>query len=162
MELLLIGGYALQAYGVARQTMDVDCLVAQKDSDRLDAGLRSAGYESAGKTENFHRYRSELIYLMDVDVLYVDSETMSKLLKDALKFCLHDEEFRVPSIINFIALKLHGIRNDPSREARDISDIIEVLRVNKTEVSRQQLEDVCRRYGPEGVFTKLEACRTWK
>ncbi len=35
LELLLIGGYALQAYGVARQTMDVDCLVKADDSGRV-------------------------------------------------------------------------------------------------------------------------------
>ena len=162
LELLLVGGYALQAYGVARQTMDVDCLVKANDSGRLDESLRNAGYKSAGKTENFHRYRSDSIYLMDVDVLFVDSETMGKLLKDAVKFSLQNEEFRVPSIINFIALKLHAIKNDPAREARDISDITEVLRMNKGEVSRKELEEICGRYGPEGIFVKLEVCRPWK
>jgi hypothetical protein len=159
LDLLLIGGYGLQAYGVVRQTMDVDCLISQGDRDKLDAALRDAGYESAGESDNFRRYRSESLYLMDIDVLFVDGGTMAKLSAEVREFRLQNQVFRVPSMIHLIALKLHGIKNDTSREARDISDVIELLRLNAGEVPRKDLEDACRRYGPEGIFAKLENYR---
>ena len=42
IEVLLVGGYALQAYGVARQTFDVDCLMVDTDSKKLDEILVKA------------------------------------------------------------------------------------------------------------------------
>lgn len=159
LDLLLIGGYALQAYGVVRQTMDVDCLITQKDRNKLDSALRCAGYQSAGETENFCRYRNESIYLMDVDVLFIDTDTMARLLENAREFLFQKQVFRVPCMSHLIALKLHGIKNDISRESRDVSDIIELLRFNVGEVTGTELEDICRRYGPEGIFSKFKDCR---
>jgi len=158
LDILLIGGYALQAYGVVRQTIDVDCLVSLNDREKLDSILCNNGYKGVGKTENFHRYRNESIYLMDIDVLYVNSDTMNKLIRAAMEFHLQDKAFRVPGMIHLIALKLHGIKNNPAREARDITDITELLRLNKDKVKLEEIRDVCRRYGPDNIFAKLEGC----
>ena len=40
IPVVLIGAYALQAYGVIRQTLDVDVLISEADASELDAGLR--------------------------------------------------------------------------------------------------------------------------
>ena len=39
IPLLLIGGHALQAYGVTRQTLDVDVLVSEAHAAAMDAAL---------------------------------------------------------------------------------------------------------------------------
>jgi len=72
---LLIGGYALEAYGVMRQTLDVDCLVGEPDLSPLHDRLLEAGYEVSDETALFRRYRHESISLMDIDVLLVDAGT---------------------------------------------------------------------------------------
>ena len=53
---LVIGGHALAAHGVTRQTVDVDCLVAMENRQALDDHLRAGGFERGGETENFARY----------------------------------------------------------------------------------------------------------
>ena len=42
---LLIGGHALPAFGVARQTIDIDCLIVDSDSKVLHDILTKAGYK---------------------------------------------------------------------------------------------------------------------
>ena len=44
LQLLLIGGMALPAFDVVRQTIDVDCLIASNDKNLLDSILAEAGY----------------------------------------------------------------------------------------------------------------------
>lgn len=39
IPLLVIGGYALQAYGVTRQTLDVDVLISEAHTTAMDAAL---------------------------------------------------------------------------------------------------------------------------
>ena len=46
-RLLLVGGYALQAYGVVRQTMDVDVLVSQADMPALREVLTASRFAVA-------------------------------------------------------------------------------------------------------------------
>ncbi len=75
VEALLIGGYSLPAYGVMRQTLDVDCLIAETKTDCLKCILSGAGYVEQEKTENFARYSHPSVRLMDVDIVFVDQST---------------------------------------------------------------------------------------
>jgi predicted nucleotidyltransferase len=153
--LLLVGGYALQAYDVIRQTMDVDCLVTDTDADQLENTLRDAGYSVAAKTDNFRRYRHNSLYLMDVDVLYVDSSTMAKMFEESKTLSLDSVEFRVPSLLNLIALKLHAIRNNPQRESRDMADIAELIRLNGHAISTDKLMETCQRFAPGELVGRI-------
>jgi hypothetical protein len=128
--LLLVGGHALTAYGVVRQTIDVDCLIAVDDKNALAQTLKGDGYREIGSTENAVRYASSATALPDVDVLLVDAATFEKLFTEGNNLRRAEQDFRVPSLRHLIALKLHAIRNDPRREARDFADIAELLRLN--------------------------------
>ena len=96
-RLLLIGGYALQAYGVVRQTMDVDVLVSKTDLSVFEKAL--------------------------------------------------------------VALKLHAMHNNPRREVRDLPDIIALLQANPDAVGETELRDLCYRYGPEGIWERINTSR---
>ncbi len=156
VEMLLIGGYALPAYGVMRQTLDVDCLVSETKIRHLNDILSEAGYVEKEKTENFARYSHSSAYLMDVDIVFVDQKTFEKMMKESMVYRFGKIELRVPSLMHLIALKLHAIKNNPERENRDMGDIVELLRTNPGGVSRTELESICGIYGPEGIFTKVE------
>lgn len=69
LSALLIGGNALPAYGVVRQTVDVDCLMVNTDTAALAKVMESNGYVEKGRTENFVRYSHPSLYLMDLDVV---------------------------------------------------------------------------------------------
>ena len=126
---LIVGGHALAAHGVVRQTIDVDCLIAAGDAAALNEVLRSAGYSESSRTENFVRYRHLLPRYAEIDVLLVDLSTLEELLNASRPLKRGKNEFRVPALPHLIALKLHAIRNNPEREARDFGDIAELLHV---------------------------------
>lgn len=145
--VLVIGGHALAVHGVARQTMDVDCIAAAEDRDAIDERLRGGCFTQVHQTENFTRYTHSSPMVPDVDLLLVDGPTFSKLQAGSIQ----SGGFRVPSLAHLIALKLHAIRNSPERELRDLADIQRLLEANPDKVSKEELAELCRRFGPPGV-----------
>ena len=154
---LLIGGHALAAFGVARQTLDIDCLMVDSDSGAIHAILTEVGYRETERTENFIRYSNSSIYLMDVDVMLVDRDTFNKMLPRSFIYQAGTIKARVPCLVHLIALKLHAIKNNPKRELKDLGDIVELLRSNPGKVAREELKSTCARYGPDGIYAKLES-----
>jgi hypothetical protein len=154
---LVVGGHALTAYSVVRQTIDVDCLIAFNKTNALAQILRGGGYREIGRTENAVRYANSAPELPDVDVLLVDASTFEKLFAESKILRRGQHDFRVPSLRHLIALKLHAIRNDPRREARDFADIAELLRANPGKISRQELQQIAQQFAPAEFETKLIA-----
>lgn len=156
LRLLIIGGHALQSYGLVRQTFDLDCLVSDKSLPALRDILAQIGYREISKTDNFARFRHKSPYFIDMDVLLVDSSTFEKLYKDSREYSDDLPGLRVPLLQHLIALKLHAIKNSPSRETRDLSDIKELLRINPKAISGKELEKLCKQFGPAGIMEKLK------
>jgi hypothetical protein len=48
---LIVGGHALAAHGVVRQTIDIDCLIAAEDEEIFEANLTAGGYVPAARSE---------------------------------------------------------------------------------------------------------------
>lgn len=161
VPILLIGGYALQAYGVPRQTVDVDVLVSDAHSRAVDAALQGAGYAQVARSEIFARYRHPSIAMADVDVLFVDGDTAERMFARAMQYVSGEATYLVPALSHLIAMKLHAIRSNPQREPRDFADIVEVVRANPGRLGQDELRDLCVKYGPEDVWRKFESV-LWK
>jgi hypothetical protein len=93
---------------------------------------------------------------MDVDVMIVDRGTFDKMFARSSGREVRSFTVRVPSMLHLIALKLHAMKNNPKRMLKDMSDIVELLRANPSVVHGDELDDVCVRYGPDGIREKLE------
>jgi len=152
---LLIGGLALQQYAVVRQTLDVDCLICDADSDKIVELFEKEGFTVTAETESFVRLHHESVHMMDLDLLLVDAETLSEMLAESAPAPVGSRGFRMPCLAHLIALKLHAIRSDPKRELRDLSDIVELLRANPDVVSAEELERLTKGYGPDGALEKI-------
>jgi hypothetical protein len=109
------------------------------------------------RSEIFARYRHLSLNLADVDVLYVDGRTAEQMRQQAAQHRVGGVFCRVPALSHLVALKLHAIRNNPAREPRDFADIVELLRVNVGTIEREELQALCAKYGPGGMWSKLEA-----
>ena len=155
-QVMLIGAYALQAYDVVRQTMDLDCLVVNEDEGVLATVLRDAGYVEKQRTEAFVRYSHPSIWFMDVDVMIVDRGTFDKMYAQSCDRDVQSRGVRVPCLLHLVALKLHAMKNNPKRELKDMGDIVELLRAHPGTVSDEDLKEVCKRYGPPGMRDKLK------
>lgn len=153
--LLVIGGHALAAHGVARQTVDVDCLIAIENREALDAHLQRGGFERVDGTENFARYIHPSDLVPDVDALFVDASTFDKLHAGGIPLQRGQAILQAPALPHLIALKLHAIRNNPAREAADLGDIARLLHANPGAISPGELTVICTRFGPPGIDAKL-------
>jgi hypothetical protein len=151
VRFLLIGGWALEAYGFARQTIDLDCLIADPDFAKLDSFLRAARFTEIAQTENFRRYRhANFGYL---DVLLVDVTTFEKLYPASQPFRVGRVVLKVPSLPHFIALKLHAIKNAPAREMRELADIEQIARPGR--IAKDEMKQLCAQFGPPDIWAKL-------
>jgi hypothetical protein len=157
LRVLLIGGNALQAYGVVRQTLDIDWLAADQDVAEIKQTMLESGLTLAAETENFLRFNRTALGVIDVDVLLVDRKAFESLCAASVVYELPSGPAlcRVPSLSHIIALKLHAIRNDPKRETRDVVDIMDLIRATGDRIADGDLAALCQRFGPDGIHDRI-------
>lgn len=153
---VLIGGFAVNYYKVTRQTADVDFLIIQEDFKKMLSLLKEEGYKVDYAQEVFTRLKSNKFYLMDLDFMFVDKETLDKIIKESKKIFIAGEKFIVPSLKHLIALKLHSLKYSLKlRENKDLPDIIELIRINKLKVKTKEFRDLCLKFGTEALYNKI-------
>jgi hypothetical protein len=157
IDILLIGGHALPAYGVVRQTVDTDFLVAEDDIESVTDIFTARGYIKKEQTSLFVRYISD--DSGDFDLLMVDRQTFQSIYDESVKYFIASVEVNIPNMSCLIALKLHAIKNNSKRELKDLFDIVELLRINPDKISPEELQYLCVNYGPADIDKKLEHYR---
>ncbi|MBI5872819.1 MAG: nucleotidyltransferase [Candidatus Omnitrophica bacterium] len=162
IRFVLIGGFALNYYKYARQTLDVDFLITKRDFEKILPFLGSAGYTVESRQDVFVRlvFGKGDFLMMDIDFMFVDEETLGKILEDSPTTEIAGCRLRVPSLENLIAMKLHAIKhNQAQRLAKDISDIINLIKINQIDAKEERFKAVCLKYGTPEIYHKiLEAC----
>lgn len=153
---VLIGGFAVNHYNVTRQTADVDFLITREDFDRIRAFLEKAGYKQTLAQDTFAHLKSGRLSLLDVDFMFVDRETLGKILDEGQPLKIAGQKFIVPSLHHLIALKLHSIKYNPKvRLIRDLPDIVNLIRINKVNVDDKQFKELCLKYGTEDIYHRI-------
>lgn len=151
IDLVLIGGWALQAHGYARQTVDVDCMAAVESHDQIGDELGKAGFECFDEMPAFRRFRHRLDPFMILDVMRVNASTFEKIWAKSQPFDFNGVALRVPALAHLIALKLHAARNE-HRGSKDIDDVAQLLSLNPGEVPPVELRELIDQFGiPEHI-----------
>ena len=156
ISCILIGGFAVNYYKYTRQTADVDFLITKEDFKKISGSLGKAGYKQDYTQEVFTRLKSNKLYLMDIDFVFVDKETITEIMKNGKESTIAEQKFIVPSLHNLIALKLHSIKYNPKiRESRDLPDIINLIRINKINFNGKDFRELCLKYGTNEIYNKI-------
>jgi len=156
IPLVLIGGFAVNYYGVTRQTADIDFLTTKENSAEALELLKRAGYKQGVVQKVFARLEDSKTYLIDIDFMFVDKETLTRIIEDGKKIRIAGRSFIVPSLNHLIALKLHSVKFNPEiREFKDLPDIINLLRVNKVNVRTERFRKLCLKYGTKELYHKI-------
>ncbi len=156
VSCVLIGGFAVNYYKVTRQTADVDFLITKEDFDKISNELKKLGFVPARIEEVFARFKGNKHYLMDIDFMFVDKETLDKVIKDGKEISIAKQKFIVPSLDTLIALKLHAIKHNLKlREYKDLPDIINLIRTNKVNYKSKEFRELCLKYGTEELYKKI-------
>lgn len=156
ISCVLIGGFAVNHYKVTRQTADVDFLITKSDFHKIINLLEKEGFKQECAQEAFARLTTEKAYLMDLDFMFVDKETLDKIIGEGNKISIAEREFIVPCLLHLIALKLHAIKYNPKiREYKDFTDIVALIKVNKINARSNDFKDLCLKYGTEELYHKI-------
>jgi hypothetical protein len=154
IRLILIGGFAVNAYNYARNTRDIDFLTTEEDYGKLSIAL--PGYKESVRTNVFAKQIQKKAGAMPVDFLFVDPKTFESIWRDGKQTVLFGHEFRIPSLLNLLALKLHAVkRGSKDRAWKDIPDIINLIIANGIDAGSPEIQDVCRKYGPDGIHSEI-------
>jgi len=156
VSCVLIGGFAVNYYKVVRQTADVDFLILKNDFDKIIGLLEKAGYKRDFVQENFVQLKSSKISLLDVDFMFVEIDTLAKILKESQEIEIARRNFHVPSLEHLIALKLHSIKYNPKlRLIRDLPDIINLIKMNELNFKDKKFQELCRKFGTDEIYEKI-------
>lgn len=125
IEWALIGGWALQAAGIPRTTMDIDLMITQADKDRVKALMITHGYEIVHESEDVLNFVSSKFELGRVDFLLAHRRYALAMLKNAAEKDILSGRLKIRAIgvEDQIGLKLQACANNPKRFNRDMADI---------------------------------------
>jgi hypothetical protein len=147
----LVGAHALQAYGVTRSTVDLDLLTERRVQERLVAFLESLGYETLHRSAGYSNHLHPDDEWGRLDILYVDERTSRSLFAGARDFAPDGvRALKLPRPEHLVAMKVHAVKNDPSRTLKDLSDVRELLRV--TDVDEAQVRAYFEKAGLAGRY----------
>lgn len=157
VRLILIGGFAVNAYGVARNTRDIDFLISEEDYRKLEGFLSAEGYEENVRTDVFVKQTHKDGNAMPIDFLFVDPNTFEMIWRGGSETSISGHKFKTPSLLHLVALKLHAIKQgSKDRVWKDLPDIINLVISNRMDVASSDFMEICRKFGPEGILQKIQ------
>jgi hypothetical protein len=154
---LMIGGHAVNHYGVSRATQDIDFMIAASDENTVRRVMQEAGFTNISLHETvmfFSRPGSPL----RVDFLKVDQETLSQLLVNAKEVdYFGGHGIRVPQLRDLLGMKIFALANGGAkREDKDFWDIVHLVTENHVSVD-VELHELCRQFGTETIYARFSA-----
>ena len=88
--------------------------------------------------------------------MFVDKETLDKIILDAKEIIIAKHKFVIPSLMNLIALKLHSLKyNFSIRKGRDLLDIITLIKLNEADIKTKEVHQLCLKYANEDIYRKI-------
>jgi hypothetical protein len=161
ISFILVGGIALSAHGLTRQTGDVDLLVRIKSAEEWRKILEGLGYRLFHDHPAFKQFSPPRIDAWPVDLMVVDDETFDNLWREGEEYDLGKVRVLVPNVEHLLAMKVHALKQDvPSRRLKDIDDIIGLLERGNIDAEDPVFYGLCMKYGTEAIYEQLR--KIWK
>jgi hypothetical protein len=111
LPFLIIGGHAINAYGIARHTSDIDFMVPEKDREAWLELMAKLNYSIGQNDTRYSRHRPKNLDNWPIDLMYVNQETFSALYESSVKESFGEAVSQVVSLEHLIYLKLHAFKN---------------------------------------------------
>lgn len=157
MPFLVIGGHAVNAYGISRQTADIDLVVPLETKSQWLELMSKLKYSKGQNDDRFARFRPESLANWPIDLMFVDGATFSKLYVDAEEVSFGYAIALIVSVRHLIALKIHALKHyQEHRFTKDYLDIVGLLRTQKSGLTDDDLRQLCERYANRELFEKLK------
>lgn len=158
MPFLVIGGHAVNAWGVSRYTGDLDLMVPLDDEPKWLHLFQILRYEAGQSDDRFARFRARSLDNWPIDLMYVNQSTFSSIYGDANLQEFGEVEVPVASVKHLVFLKIHALKHfQEHRYAKDYSDLVALLNLKDGILSREELKQACLKYADLKLFEKLAA-----
>jgi len=156
-SFLVIGGFAVCAHGYARETMDLDILIAKEQRDYWKELVLRNNYTVLSEHDNFIQFKEGGPEQMPVDFMLVNEQTFSKMHAEAIVAPLGKVTVKYPSLMHLIALKLHALKQElPHRELKDLYDVIQLVHVNQIDTGTTEFKELCDRFGNLKLYETIK------
>lgn len=132
IDFALIGGFALQAVGIARTTFDIDMLVLSKNSAKIKEIMLRYGYDLIYESKDVLNFLGKKMELGRVDFLLAHRKYALAMLERAEEKEIFKGKFKIKviKIEDLIGLKVQSSSNDPDRMHKDMADIELLIKIN--------------------------------
>lgn len=157
IDYMLIGGYALPAYGLVRATVDIDIAIAMRltEPTHLEQELTKAGFQISSFSPEapcFIVTSTKTVAEIEVwtkpDGIVIDAECLRRRRKAKIR----KREYWIIGPEDFIVNKLS--RRD--RRIQDEADVLSVLTNNRLKLDLPYLQSVAERAGVLPLLKALE------
>lgn len=136
MPFMVIGGHAINVFGISRQTGDLDLLVQRSAKPRWLDLMSKLLYDKGQDSDNFARFRPNHIAAWPIDLMFVDDTTFGKLADAAVTTLVGAVSVPVASARHLATLKIHALKHfQEHRFAKDYNDLLGLLRSGQTNIS---------------------------
>ena len=139
----LIGGFALEAVGVVRATMDIDLLVLAADKNKIKSIMLSNGYNLLFESNEVINFIGEIDSLGRVDFILAHRKYTLAMLKRAQKKNILQGKATIHVVEpeDLIGLKVQAIANDKSRLTQDLVDIQMIIKNNSESLDFSRIKE---------------------
>jgi hypothetical protein len=161
LDFVVIGGQAVGAWGVQRETIDVDIVIDKMKREEWIECLKELEFTVLHDGGTFLQFASGRLPTWPLDLMLVPAETFKKLF-DASEFReLFDRKFRIPALLHLVALKLHALKQGLAhRRIRDFLDVVELLQVNDRDPRSLEVKAIFEQFGTEELYEQIvHACQ---
>jgi hypothetical protein len=156
MPFMVIGGHAVNAYGISRQTGDLDLLVPLRHRAQWSQLMLRIKYTAIQDDDSFARFSPPDLTAWPIDFMFVDDTTFEHLYSDSSLTTIGVAETRTVSARHLLILKIHALNQaQDHRVLKDLNDALGLLRAGVTGVTPEDLLALCSRYANHDVFDKL-------
>ena len=156
-QFVLIGGHAIQFYGLARQTGDIDLLVCRDEKSWWVETIERLKYQVGQNDDFFALFRPVDLGQWPIDLMFLDQNTFKKIYANATIATVGvADNVRVISLRHLAALKIHALkRHQPHRHAKDYNDLLFILRDPRTDLGENEVKEMCLKYASVQLYEKL-------
>lgn len=156
LPFLLIGGHAVNAYGIQRQTGDIDLLVRCNDAEKWSCLFDKLKYGKGQNDSRFMRFKPDTIAAWPVDLMLVDDQTFRKMLDESESKEIGAATVQVVSARHLITLKMHALKYyQAHRYVKDYNDLLQLLRDHCKGIRNTDLLELCEKYATKELYDKL-------
>ncbi len=155
LPFLLIGGHSLAFYGYPRNTLDIDFLVSEENTEEWFSQLRRLGYVKIHHQDPFAQFTAS--GQIPIDLMIVSPATWEKLLGNSRDFPFEGLTLQIPAPEHLVALKLHSATSPyRAKVGQDWEDIRQLVILQNLDPKNPSFRDLILRYGNEECLHKIE------